>query len=82
MAESVTKTNSRTSQQEKSDSTADAGSATTPTTSTEATEPSEGELREAKQYWGELFAQNKHCSETLNRLLTAIAKYIVIVSCI
>jgi hypothetical protein len=37
----------------------------------------EVEMREAREYWGELFLPDKRCSDMLERLLTAVAKYIV-----
>src|ERR1700761_215414 len=33
--------------------------------------------REALHYWGKLFDSDKRCTDLLNRLLTATAKYIV-----
>ena len=35
------------------------------------------EARQARQFWGELFEADKSCTELLDRLLTAIATYIV-----
>jgi hypothetical protein len=47
------------------------------TEDTAAPVASETERQEALQYWGQLFGPDKQCSDLLNRLLTAIAKYIV-----
>lgn len=41
----------------------------------------EVEMREAKEYWGELIQTDKTCSDLLKRLLTAVAKYIVSIAC-
>ncbi|KAF2669358.1 hypothetical protein BT63DRAFT_425087 [Microthyrium microscopicum] len=38
--------------------------------------PNDAEEKEARHYWGDLFAQDKRCTETLDRLLTALCKYI------
>jgi hypothetical protein len=38
---------------------------------------SDAEVREASQYWGQLFKPDKRCSELLERLLLSISKYIV-----
>jgi hypothetical protein len=35
------------------------------------------DARQARQFWGELFEPDKSCTELLDRLLTAIASYIV-----
>jgi hypothetical protein len=35
------------------------------------------EVRDARQYWGDLFETDKSCTDLLERLLTAIAKSIV-----
>jgi hypothetical protein len=37
----------------------------------------EVEIKEARQYWGQLFQPDKQCTERLQELLLAIAKYIV-----
>ena len=37
----------------------------------------EPDARQARQFWGELFEPDKSCTELLDRLLTAIAAYIV-----
>jgi len=37
----------------------------------------EPDARQARLFWGELFEPDKSCTELLDRLLTAIATYIV-----
>lgn len=77
MTDTTPDTTSKTSQAEKSATTQIPGFAPFPIPAKDLTEPTAEEVREARHYWGELFTDNKRCSETLHRLLTAIAKYIV-----